>query len=120
MNREGNQFEDIRLSATAKSKCYRMFKTHRIRTKLQQLNGVLYQKGESNEYHLLTEPTIDEPDWEGKDWVIAFAVKDDHILVITQMHEHFDYDNETVYRRVGSPYAHQTPTSSRPVTATVH
>lgn len=104
--KEHSAFRDIRISGTAKSKCYRMFRSHQIRQRVRECAGQLYQKGSSNEYHLLTEPLIDEEDWRGNDWVIAFAVKDDHVVVITQMHEHFDYDADKIYQPVEDPTVH--------------
>lgn len=98
-----NPFSDIRISATAKSKAFRMYKPRHIRDALRRRNGTLYRKGTTNEYHLHTS---DERVTDGETWVIAFAVEPDHITVITQMHLHFDYEENPLYTPVPTPFEH--------------
>lgn len=75
-----------------------MYTQEEIRTRVLLLDGVLYKKGGTNEYHLITADT---------GWVIAFAVKPDCITVITQMHVHFDYEDRELYTRADSPFEHR-------------
>lgn len=98
-------FEQIVLSATAKSKAYRMYKPRHIRTALRRLDGQLYRKGETNEYHLHTS---NERVTNGETWVIAFAVEPDSVTVITQMHLHFDYEADPLYEPVDTPFEHRS------------
>lgn len=80
-----------------------MLKPHHIRDALRHRDGTLYRKGATNEYHLHVS---DERITNGETWVIAFAVKPDHVTVITQMHLHFDYEAEMLYRPVPTAFEH--------------
>lgn len=106
---DGDPFEEIVITATAKSKAYRMFQPYRIRSTLRDLDGDLYRKGDTNEYHLITDAARIESDLDEKGWVIAFAVKEEQLTVITQMHVHFDYDDDPIYSCATHPFEHLEP-----------
>jgi len=88
--REDLSDRKIAVTAAAKSKVYRLHSTYELRNAVRELNGHLYRKGDSPEYHLVTD----------EDLVVVFVEEDDKIVVITQMHVHADYRNEGTYTLV--------------------
>lgn len=77
---------DIILTDTAKSKCLRLLSQWELQTVVSEVDGRLYRRADSNEYHLLHD-----------EYVISFRVDGGKIIVITQMHEHNDYSYLDTY-----------------------
>ena len=81
---------EVVLTNAAKSKTFRLLSEWQIRDAVSNLDGTLYRRGESNEYHLIHDGHA-----------IAVKPEGDQLVVITQMHVHNDYENLDTYREVG-------------------
>lgn len=85
---------DVYVTATAKSKAARMYTPGQlvnIARSAYRGNLPTYQKGDTEEFHALSEE-------------YAIVIKPDNggLVVVTQMHQHDDYPRDQVYRDVDS------------------
>ncbi|AAM88755.1 hypothetical protein PhiCh1p82 [Natrialba phage PhiCh1] len=85
---------DVHVTATAKSKAFRMY-TERELVDIARsaYRGDLrtFQKGNQSEFHALSE-----------DYAVVIKPENGGLVVITQMHQHEDYNRAEVYRYVDS------------------
>lgn len=87
-SKEAEQREII-ITDTAKSKVYRLYSERELFENIRSQPGAVYQKGDSDEYHLVKDGQA-----------IVVVVEPEKYIVITQMHDHPDYIHESIYREV--------------------
>lgn len=80
---------EIIVTNTAKSKVYRLYSERQLVENIRNESGAVYQKGGSDEYHLVKDGQA-----------IVVVVELEKYIVITQMHDHPDYIHESIYREV--------------------
>ncbi|WP_237713493.1 hypothetical protein [Halococcus hamelinensis] len=101
MTLEPNQADrKVVVTDTARYKGYRMYQPWRLREIVGDMSThglhLLHRKG-TNEYLLRTKKGTGH---QVETIIIAFAVTDDALVVITQMHEHQNYFKDPDYEQV--------------------
>jgi len=94
-DREDNHFDgrdtEIVLSNATKSKAYRLLSVWEVKQAVQELDGILYRRGDSAEYHLVNQ---------SDGFALSLREDGERIIVITQMHIHNDYEELETYQKV--------------------
>ena len=80
---------EIIITDTAKSKVYRLYSESQLVENIRNQPGAVYQKGDSDEYHLVKNGQV-----------IVIVVEPEKYVVVTQMHNHPDYNNRDIYQEV--------------------
>jgi hypothetical protein len=84
---------EIAITATAKSKTYRMMSAMKMRDVVERAakgwNNQIYRKASDDEYHVLVN-----------DYAVVVRIDGNKLVVVTQMHQHEDYEEMDVYNRV--------------------
>ncbi|GAA0451747.1 hypothetical protein MUK72_15410 (plasmid) [Halococcus dombrowskii] len=80
---------EIIITDTAKSKVYRLHSESQLVENIRNQPGAVYQKGDSDEYHLVKNGQV-----------IVIVVEPEKYVVVTQMHNHPDYNNRDIYQEV--------------------
>lgn len=80
---------EIVVTNTAKSKAYRLYSVHQLTENIRNQSGAVYQKGDSDEYHLVKNAQA-----------IAIVVEPEKYVVVTQMHDHPDYTHDSIYHEI--------------------
>lgn len=83
---------DVAVTATAKSKAFRLFPARELREIAQRAwhgDCRVFRKGESDEFHAVVDG-----------YAVVLRPEDGTLVVITQMHAHPDYDGEATYQYV--------------------
>lgn len=88
-----HEYYGIHLTATAKSKCFRLLGHSELYRAVRDLDGVLYRRSgtDRDEYHLIHDDTV---------LVLVVEPDDAELVVVTQMHIHNDYPNDSRFERV--------------------
>lgn len=83
----------IYVSATAKSKAFRMFAVWQLEQVVIEAwygeRGPIYRKGDSDEFHIVAE-----------EYAVVVVPDGGELVVVTQMHQHADYAGDAIYREV--------------------
>jgi hypothetical protein len=80
---------EIIITDTAKSKVYRLYSERELIENIRNQPGAVYQKGNSDEYHLVKNGQV-----------IVVVVEPEKYIVVTQMHNHPDYTHRDIYQEV--------------------
>lgn len=80
---------EIIITDTAKSKVYRLYSERELIKNIRNQPGAVYQKGDSDEYHLVKNGQV-----------IVVVVEPEKYIVVTQMHDHPDYTHSNIYQEI--------------------
>lgn len=78
---------EVVVTNTAKSKAYRLYSERQLIVNIRDQSGTVYQKGDSDEYHLVENGQA-----------IVIVVEPEKYVVVTQMHGHPDYAHDSIYQ----------------------
>lgn len=77
---------EVVLTNKVKSKSFRLYTQRQVIEKVQNADGKIFRKGDTDEYHLVCD-----------EYAIVVVPEDGNLVAITQMHHHVDYTGDSMY-----------------------